>query len=321
MQVITRTRLFKNRYQYHKRIRSETGNTIINPLEQLNDKYGKGSGGMTGAPTITKTTDITTPLVPGEDHRFSINDKSNSNGASTINTVQLSKYEFAPSFTHHKNISLDSNVQYRKFTTNKNPSNSHKIDISKIKKSQKYKGNENKVQAEERSVPQFKNQSPIKFTKKAEIQDRQNNYSPALIDFRSGSNDNYIEGLQEVEKLLNDESFNEYDLNRGLFISEQQSKIETKKAQQLEGDHTISMSKETDEFAYLTNSKQGSYEPMQILNNIDNQKTSDKQKENRKEIEYNNFKKTVESQEIKAQFEQNKVHTKIVQIDCQSLNP
>ena len=159
----------QKRYQYHKRIRSETGNTVITPLEQMSEKYGKVIGGMTGVPTMTKaTTDITTPAIPSEDHRFSMNDKNNSNAASTINTVQLSKYEFAPSFSHHKNISLDSNVQYRKFTTNKNPSNSHKIDISKIKKSQKHKNSEEANQNDERSSSQIKNQSPSKNSKKAE---------------------------------------------------------------------------------------------------------------------------------------------------------
>lgn len=301
----------QKRYQYHKRIRSETGNTIINPLEQLNEKYAKEAHGIAGAPTITKTTDITTPVVPSDDNRFSINDKSNSNGANTINTMHLSKYEFAPSFTHHKNISLDSNVQYRKFTTNKNPSTSHKIDISKIKKSQKYKANENKNYEQDKSPFQIKNQSPIKSTVKAETHVQPKYYNPALMDFRSGSNDNYIENMHQVENLLEDNSFNEYDLNRGLYFTEQQAKIEAKKAQQLEGDHTISISKETEECAYLSHSKHSSNEPIQIISNVESKRTS----ERKKDFDYDNFKKTTDSQEILPRFEQSKPNTKIVQID------
>ena len=50
-----------------------------------------------------------------------------------INTVNLNKYEFVPSFNQHKNANLDANTQYRKIKTNKNLSNAHKIDLSKIK--------------------------------------------------------------------------------------------------------------------------------------------------------------------------------------------
>ena len=269
----------QKRYQYHKRIRSETGNTVITPLEQMSEKYGKMLGGMTGVPTITKaTTDITSPAIPSEDHRFSMNDKSNSNPASTINTVQLSKYEFAPSFTHHKNISLDQNAQYRKFTTNKNPTNSHKIDISKIKMSQKNKQQEDVKKSEIRSSTQIKTHSPTKNINKSENKQHALNQSPAMIEFKNESRDKYVREIDNNHNLLDDDSFSEYQFNRGLNMPEPQSKIETKKNLQLDGDHTISISKETDELAFLTHSKQESSEPKQVSNKAAKHKQSDKLK-------------------------------------------
>jgi len=126
----------KKRYQYHKRIRSDTGNTIINPLEHIYD-LRKG-----GNPSFQKAkTDLSTPIVPNNDQRYSVLDtKLPINLINNMNTIQINKYEFAPSFTHHKNITLDTNSQYRKFKSNMNINKGKKIDISKIKKSEKRKG-------------------------------------------------------------------------------------------------------------------------------------------------------------------------------------
>lgn len=100
----------KKRYQYHKRIRSDTGNTLISPLEQIYDK---------------------TKVMPRDEGQLKYTNPSKAGGS---NTIQLSKYEFAPSFSHHKHVSMESNAQYRKFKVNKNPSNAHKIDNTKTKK-------------------------------------------------------------------------------------------------------------------------------------------------------------------------------------------
>ena len=67
-----------DRYQYHKRIRSDTGNTLINPLEKAydRDKMIKSKTNKMNNPSFVKVkTNISTPLVYSEDQRSSVIEK------------------------------------------------------------------------------------------------------------------------------------------------------------------------------------------------------------------------------------------------------
>jgi hypothetical protein len=125
----------KQRYQYHKRIRSDTGHTIINPLEQVYDKKYINKDAKITNPSLWKPkTDISTPIITKKDHRSSVIEKKHpDNIINTANTIQVTKYDFIPSFKHHKTINLDQNTNYRKFKPNKNPSTLHKVDMSRVK--------------------------------------------------------------------------------------------------------------------------------------------------------------------------------------------
>lgn len=152
----------KKRYQYHKRIHSDTGHNIINPLEHVYDKTGSIKASKDAKFSSTKAkTDVPTPHRPSDvnrasviDHKLPINtihtstvvsssgkkgiydnqqhSKSLSTNANLSNTVNLNKYNFAPSFTYHKNtgtaVSLEKNVKYRKFKSNKQAINAHRIE-------------------------------------------------------------------------------------------------------------------------------------------------------------------------------------------------
>ena len=63
-----------------------------------------------------------------------IEKKHPDNIISTANTIQVTKYDFIPSFKQHKTINLDQNTHYRKFKPNKNPTNMHKMELGKLKK-------------------------------------------------------------------------------------------------------------------------------------------------------------------------------------------
>lgn len=72
------------------------------------------------------------------------------NDTRVTNMTNNKKYNFAPSFNLHQNLNLESNAQYRKFKSNKNSSNAHKIEGSaKIKKAFKYKINKREENAYE----------------------------------------------------------------------------------------------------------------------------------------------------------------------------
>ena len=123
----------KKRYQYHKRIRSDTGHTIINPLDQVYDRNQMFKVAKGGHPSFHKgtKTDISTPVVPNEEQRYSVLDhKLPVSLISNSNTIQVNKYDFAPSFKQHKTVTLDSNEHYRKFKSNIKPT----IESAKLTK-------------------------------------------------------------------------------------------------------------------------------------------------------------------------------------------
>jgi hypothetical protein len=152
----------KKRYQYHKRIRSDTGHTILNPLDHIYDKAHILNGGITDHPSFRKPkTDMSTPVGKKNEHRSSVMEKKMpENMINCSNTIQVNKYDFIPSFKHHKNISMDSNVQYRKFKTNKNPTNMHQAEVGKVKKPFQHKVPKKTIASEGDSMTNMKYNRP-----------------------------------------------------------------------------------------------------------------------------------------------------------------
>lgn len=226
----------KKRYQYHKRIRSDTGHTIMNPLDQMYERSQKYKNNNLGQPLYSKAgTDISTPMVaPSDEHRYSALENRIPVGiVNNSNTIQVNKYEFAPSFTHHKNVTLDSNSQVRRFKTNKS------IPVGFVKnKNQPSKVPENKGLSYTQSPSKSHTRKP---SKAGSIKnDHPYDYSPKQPD--SFDTENNFNG--EVIK----ESNNEYCYDSDNLINDmKQNKLEVKKTLQLLGDRSISMSKETDE--------------------------------------------------------------------------
>lgn len=77
-------------------------------------------------------------MVPNEEQRYSVLDnKLPINLVNNVNTIQINKHEFAPNFTQHKTVSLDSNNQYRKFKNNMHISKGNKINRGKLSSAKK----------------------------------------------------------------------------------------------------------------------------------------------------------------------------------------
>lgn len=323
--IINQKDTSQKRYQYHKRIRSDTGNTIILPLEQMNEIKNKSKPAGSAIPTITKVaTDIVTPSIPSEDYKFSIKNKKNAKiEGKNINGMPLNKYDFAPSITHHKNVSLDAGSQYRKFKVNKNLSNAHKIDLTKLKKPQKHIVVEYKTKSEERSQSQTNNLSSEKYFRSKHVDDNMQNYSPVQYEMKSGIRESSISEIDNSRHYMND-SYNEYLFEQSSQFADRQAKPQAKYNPQLEGDHSISISKETEEAVHLPLIKKKSIESVQNAQIIVSKKSSgmpiENDKRQDKDIQIDHHSET-NTQEGIALVDLNKPHTKIVQIDWQSLNP
>lgn len=69
--AINQENISQQRYQYHKRIRSDTGNTIMNPLEQVQMKNQISNGKNITNPSFHHPkTDLSTPLVKNKVKHF-----------------------------------------------------------------------------------------------------------------------------------------------------------------------------------------------------------------------------------------------------------
>ena len=141
--AINNENVSQKRYQYHKRIQSDTGNTIMNPLEKAYEREKLLKSKQNKNPSFVKTkakTDISTPMVHSEGQRSSIIEKKLPSNTLATNSIQINKYDFAPSFKQHKNnLNFDANTEYRKFKSNKHMANAHKMHSVKVKKIFKYK--------------------------------------------------------------------------------------------------------------------------------------------------------------------------------------
>lgn len=325
----------KQRYQYHKRIRSDTGNTVITPLEQVYDRNQILNEKKVTNPSFHKAkTDISTPLVASEEQRASVIEKKHpSNFINISNTIQVNKYDFAPSFTHHKNISLDSNAQYRKFKSNKNSSNAHKIDSAKIKKPHKYKIQEKRGQSEEESYPTSKGGDSRKASKHATINHDEYalEYSPKKTHFQSVVKEVSISDIADHEDLI-EETVNEYRYESRGALPEIQTKVQVKQSLQLAGDRSVSMSKETDEMGRHSDARTMTISPDYVSRKYMSKKSSGEMRESEEpEHDYDRYYemniRDVEHEDSKRiemlsqSQDEPKPSTKVVQIDCNSLNP
>ena len=321
--IINQNDTSQKRYQYHKRIRSDTGNIL--PLEQMNENKFNSKTATSGIPTIAKiTTDLNTPAISSEDYKFSINSKKSSKlDSKNANGITLNKYDFVPSFSHHKNVSLDVNSQYRKIKANKNLSNAHKIDLSKLKKPQKQITMSNNSKYEERSQSQVNNPSSEKYFRVKQMEESILNYSPAQYEVNSGAREISISEIDNSRHLIND-SYNEYLFDQSSHFADPQVKPEPMYNYQHEGDHSISISKETEEAVHLPLIKKKSSELVNNNNIFMSKKPVEKLRESHKSeekvFEVDRY-SDIKTQEGRVSIDQNKPHTKVVQIDWQSLNP
>ena len=321
--IINQNDTSQKRYQYHKRIRSDTGNIL--PLEQMNENKFNSKTATSGIPTIAKiATDLNTPAISSEDYKFSINSKKSSKlDSKNANGITLNKYDFVPSFSHHKNVSLDVNSQYRKIKANKNLSNAHKIDLSKLKKPQKQITMNNNSKYEERSQSQVNNPSSEKYFRVKQMEESILNYSPAQYEVNSGAREISISEIDNSRHLIND-SYNEYLFDQSSHFADPQVKPEPMYNYQHEGDHSICISKETEEAVHLPLIKKKSTELVNNSNIFMSKKPVEKLRESHKNeervFEEDRY-SDVKTQEGRASIDQNKPHTKVVQIDWQSLNP
>lgn len=203
----------QKRYQYHKRIRSDTGNTLMNPLEKAYDREGVLKRKKIQHPSFVKAkTDISTPMVYSEDQRSSMIEKKLPTNTMATNSITINKYDFVPSFKQHKNMNFDANVDYLKFKSNKNLKNAHKLHSVKIKKIFKYK-----------------------------IAHKDNKSS----DSRPTGENNLEEDVENDDQLIDNLNDYNYELDNLPQIDEvQRSNMHQL---QLEGDHSLTLSKETDE--------------------------------------------------------------------------
>lgn len=315
--IINQNDTSQKRYQYHKRIRSDTGNIL--PLEQMNENKFNSKTATSGIPTITKiATDLNTPAISSEDYKFSINSKKSSKlDSKNANGITLNKYDFVPSFSHHKNVSLDVNSQYRKIKANKNLSNAHKIDLSKLKKPQKQITMNNNSKYEERSQSQVNNPSSEKYFRVKQMEESILNYSPAQYEVNSGARDISISEIDNSRHLIND-SYNEYLFDQSSHFADPQVKPEPMYNYQHEGDHSISISKETEEAVHLPLIKKKSTELVNNSNIFMSKKPVEKLRESHKNeervFEVDRY-SDVKTQEGRVSIDQNKPHTKVVQID------
>jgi hypothetical protein len=304
----------KKRYQYHKRIRSDTGHTIINPLEQMYERSKKYKNDF-GIPLTSNANADIQPTMPitlsGDDQRYNVLDsKPTMSLVNNPNTIQMNKYEFAPSFSQHKNIITDSNSHYRKFKTNKSTSlsasSNPKNQPTKIpeKKSISYSQISSKSHTRKPSkVCSIKNEHPYDYSPKQPVSsDPENNYDDGVIK----------------------ESSNEYRYdNDQVGIEKKQSKFEVKKTLQLVGDRSISMSKETEEIRN-SESKPLTATPDHLSSKLGSKRSSDlvklssdEQFDKLDEIQAFLLNETLEI----SPKDGNKATTKIVQIDCEHLDP
>ena len=123
-----------------------------------------------------------------------------------------------------------------------------------------------KTKSEERAHIQINNPSLEKFFKIKSNEDSLLNYSPAQFDFNSGIREISVSEIDQTKNFAND-SFNEYQYDHNPHFADPQAKIKVKYNRQLEGDHSVSISKETDEALVQSRSKKGSSDTSQNYKN------------------------------------------------------
>jgi len=205
-------KIIKNRYQYHKRIRSDTGNTLMNPFDQVYDRSTAVKSKYSN-PSYQKAakTDISTPVITNEEQRHSVlESKLPVNYISNPATIQVNKYEFKPSFTHHKNITLDSNSQYRKFKGSMNANKGNKIDMSKIRKTENKSVGKNSCTSSYSQTPSKTHARKISKTKSLNQENHPYIYSPVQQESRKSGNEVEISAIEEDQDAVEEGVFEYY---------------------------------------------------------------------------------------------------------------
>lgn len=222
-------------------------------------------------------------------------------------------------------MTLDTNNQYRKFKTNMSLSKGNKIDRSKVLKSEKHKVIEKKSGGS--SYSQTPSKSHVRKSSKTHSlkhDPHPYNYSPHKPDSVKVAREREVSDLEDDQELADEGAF-EYYFGSDPKLPEIQSKISVKKNLQLQGDKSISISKETEE-----NIRQSEARPLTITpDNISSKfilskpssSLNNPNSEGNGEIIYIKPKLKKEEEPEMKPVQEPAPTTKIVQIDCHSLDP
>lgn len=282
------------RYQYHKRIRSDTGNTAGVALEQVRKTKGsKHSDAHSGHPSVTKAvTDITSPAVPSDDRC------SSGHGRFQPTTAELCSRKAADAALGFKACGGQSNA--------------HKISFHKIKKVQKQLLARKAASGEPRSQSQAAHAYPDRPSEVVVDKGYFASLSLAKHDDALAAKEVCVSDLDDYEPVDDDGPDDEQRNNRS-YVPEIQTKIELRQSVQLDGDNSLSLPRDTDEglLAFYPKTEAFFHKPAR--------QPSDQVRECYGS-DAPNASAAHDDSRVR-QIEVDRPATKIVQIDCQSLDP